>query len=292
MVMEVSISVIVPVYNVEQYLARCLDSIVNQSFKNLEIICINDGSTDNSLEILKNYAAKDPRILIIDQENKGQAAARNEGLKSAHGKYIGFVDSDDWIDPNFFEMLYNAAEKYQADSACCSIKRPHKSGRTPLKLNYTEEKVLRTCAEKYKVLEIPRRCYIWNKIYRRDELERQYLNFVEGVLFEDIYFIVRFFYYSKNAVVIPGTYYNYWVNNKSTTRDMKDKNQIDILAARADFIKFSREHHIICDESFYIKRKITYKFLGIPILRIYEWETIKKYYLFGLLPVLEKRISL
>ena len=99
------ISVIVPVYNVEKYLARCLDSIINQTLADIEIICINDGSTDNSLEILNDYAKKDSRIKIIDQTNAGLSCARNAGMQIAQGEYIGFVDSDDWIDLDFYEKL-------------------------------------------------------------------------------------------------------------------------------------------------------------------------------------------
>ena len=95
---KVMISVIVPVYNVENYLGKCLDSLINQTYKDIEIICINDGSTDNSLNILREYEQMDSRIIIIDQKNGGLSNARNIGLKEAAGEYIMFVDSDDWID--------------------------------------------------------------------------------------------------------------------------------------------------------------------------------------------------
>ncbi len=291
--MPLEISVIIPIYNVEKYLARCLDSIINQTFQNLEIICIDDGSTDNSLTIAEEYANKDKRISIIHQENKGPSVARNIGMKIAKGKYISFIDSDDWIDLDFFEKLYSAAEKYNADAACAGIKRPHADGRTPFKLKFDKEMILSTTSEKYKILEIPRKCYVWNKIYKREEIERQNLKFIEKITCcEDVYFTTKFLYYSRNIAIVPNTAYYYWVNNKSITRNLKDKAQVDLLIARKDFIKFSRKHHIQCDEKFYIRDKITYKFFGITILRIYEWETIKKYYLFGLIPFFEKRISI
>ena len=101
------ISVIIPVYNVEKYLPKCLDSLINQTLSDIEIICINDCSTDNSLEILEEYASKDERIKIIDlKENQGAAAARNKGLEIAKGEYLGFVDPDDYVDLNFYEELY------------------------------------------------------------------------------------------------------------------------------------------------------------------------------------------
>lgn len=286
------ISVIVPVYNVEKYLRRCLDSIIGQTFRNIEIICVNDGSTDGSAKILDEYKGKDSRIIVLNKQNGGLSSARNAGMAIAGGKYIGFVDSDDWIEPNFYEKLYTIAEKYDADAACASIHRCYASGKKRIKLEIKQEKVLSTAAEKYRELEIPRKCYVWNKIYKKSEIDRQQLRFQEGMMFEDIYFTTRFLYFCDKIVTVPETNYNYWANNESISRDMRDKNNSDLIAARADFIKFSREHHIICDEKFYIRDKVTYKLFGVPILRIYEWETIKKYYLFGLIPFFEKRVSL
>ena len=110
------ISVILPVYNVEKYLGECLDSIINQTLKDIEVICVNDGSTDNSLSILKEYASKDTRIKIIDKENEGQGYARKVGLENAIGKYILFCDSDDYYaDLTAFEELYNYIEKVNVD---------------------------------------------------------------------------------------------------------------------------------------------------------------------------------
>ena len=117
------ISVIIPVYNSEKYLPQCLESIVGQSYGDIEIICVNDGSKDKSTEILNSYAAKDERIKIINQKNKGQSAARNAGLDVATGKYIAFVDSDDVIDFRFFEILYTAAERSGSEVVCCGFKK-------------------------------------------------------------------------------------------------------------------------------------------------------------------------
>ncbi len=100
------LSVIIPVYNVESYLERCLDSIINQTYKNLEIILVNDGSTDKSESICNYYAKKDNRIIVINQENGGSSIARNTGLKNCNGEFIGFVDSDDWLKLNMFYILY------------------------------------------------------------------------------------------------------------------------------------------------------------------------------------------
>ncbi|MBR1735150.1 MAG: glycosyltransferase family 2 protein [Alphaproteobacteria bacterium] len=289
----INISVIVPIYNSEKYLKRCLHTLVNQTLRDIEIICVNDGSTDKSAEILNEYVQADKRIIVINNENLGISASRNAGLKVAQGEYIGFVDSDDWIDMDFFEQLYKAAKQYDADAVCSSIKRCYESGKCIDKFKIQQEAVLTATADKYKFLEIPKKCYLWNKIYKTSELNRQKLTFKENIdMCEDVFFSIRFFYASKKLVAVPNVNYYYWVNNTSISRTANDKNQLDKLAARADFIKFSRERHIICDEQFYVKRKIFYKLFGIPLLKIYEWETIKKYYLFGLIPFFEKRISL
>ena len=120
---EVKISIIIPVYNVEKYLHECLDSIINQTFKDLEIICVDDGSTDKSSEILEEYEQKDKRFTVISQPNKGVSAARNRGMQQAKGKYIMFVDSDDYVHPRFYELLLQALKEEGADIAGCDVKK-------------------------------------------------------------------------------------------------------------------------------------------------------------------------
>lgn len=117
--MQPTVSVIVPVYNVEKYLARCVDSITSQTYENLDIILVDDGSTDNSGRICGEYAKKDTRIRVIHQKNKGASAARNCGITAASGNYIGFIDSDDWIDKDMYELLVNTAIEHHADIVRC-----------------------------------------------------------------------------------------------------------------------------------------------------------------------------
>ncbi len=123
------ISVIVPVYNVEKYLERCLDSIINQTLKNVEIICVNDGSTDNSINILKEYSSQ---IIIVNKENGGLSDARNKGLDYASAPYIAFVDSDDWIEETAFEEAYSAIEKYKTDFVCFGSQKVYEDGKTEI----------------------------------------------------------------------------------------------------------------------------------------------------------------
>lgn len=116
------VSIIVPVYNVENYLSRCLNSLINQTLKDIEIICVNDGSTDGSSAILEEFAQKDSRIRIVNKENGGLSSARNEGLKYVTSDYVGFVDSDDWIEPDTYESALSAVQKTNADIVCWGAK--------------------------------------------------------------------------------------------------------------------------------------------------------------------------
>ena len=121
------ISVIIPVYNVEKYLSECLDSIINQTLREIEVICVNDGSTDSSLSILKEYSSKDNRVKIIDKKNEGQGYARKVGLDIAKGEYILFCDSDDkYSSNNVFENLYKAIKKNNSDLMCFSFEYGNK----------------------------------------------------------------------------------------------------------------------------------------------------------------------
>lgn len=117
---DIAVSIIVPVYNAEKYLVKCLDSVINQKLKNIEIIIVDDGSTDGSSEICLEYAAKDSRIIYYRKENEGLAAARQDGIERATGEYVGFVDSDDWLELNMYEKMYTEAIKENADIVFCN----------------------------------------------------------------------------------------------------------------------------------------------------------------------------
>ena len=123
--MNPKVSIIVPIYNSEKYMSKCIESILNQTLSEIEIILVNDGSTDNSRKIIENYAKKDNRIKVIHQQNSGPSVARNKGIRIAKGKYIGFVDSDDYIEPNMYEELYNNANNKNIEVAMCSYNEKH-----------------------------------------------------------------------------------------------------------------------------------------------------------------------
>lgn len=212
------LSVIIPVYNVEKYLRRCLDSVLNQTYRDLEIICVNDGSTDSSLSILEEYTEKDSRIKIISQENGGLSAARNSGLKRASGDYITFLDSDDWIE----EETYVTALKYfstNIDSVCFAAKTVPDSTDGSVFDNATAQYYhrirhngpIKLTPQKFYDLTIT----VWNKIYKKSIIDKYNLDFPEGLIHED------FSFYTKYMAVAPNTYfvneylYNYLQRNSS-----------------------------------------------------------------------------
>ena len=179
------ISVIIPVYNVEKYLCECLDSILNQTFQDFEIICVDDGSTDETLEILKNYKNKDERVFVLQQHHSGAAEARNNGIRLARGKYIQFLDSDDYFEQTMLEELYNHAEKSGADLTVCSAKTVNdneevtESG-NPLWPLYLDKVPLNRLfsPENYPNDIFDLFCVVpWNKLIRRDLVTNNNLKF-------------------------------------------------------------------------------------------------------------------
>ena len=191
----VQISVIVPVYNVEEYVGKCLDSILAQTHTELEIICVNDASTDNSGNICDEYALKDSRIKVFHNEtNKGVSASRNIGLVHMTGKYVGFVDADDWIEPDMYEVLYGLIEKHNVSFSCCGLSKDTDTKIVCLKNeNEIPEKLI---SQKDILTCILRRdyycgfnTYCWNKLYASEFINKHNLKFdTEMARGEDVYF--------------------------------------------------------------------------------------------------------
>jgi len=189
---DIKISIIIPVYNVEKYLEQCLNSVVNQTLKDIEIICVNDGSTDNSKDILNEYAEKDSRIVIIDKKNAGLGAARNTGMEHVNGEYILFLDSDDWMDLEACESLYNYTLSHDSDLMIFKI-RPYDENtneffkRKDYELsavkNFFNEsnvnyKMLKNSIFKFSVVA-------YSKFYKKSFLDKFSMKFPEGLIFED-----------------------------------------------------------------------------------------------------------
>ncbi len=289
MVNFVRLSIIVPVYNSEKFLDKCIESLLRQNVQDIEILLINDGSTDSSLDICKNFALKDNRIRVFNQENFGQSKARNVGLDNAIGQYIAFVDSDDWVDVDYYEKMIKAIEANDADIACASIIRERKYLKK-YRINYKSEKCYTLAQEKIDVAEVPNMCYVWNKVYRRYFLNRIGLRFIEGMYFEDVDFVTRAVYFSNKIVTVPGTYYHYWTNSNSTVKTMRysDKKRFDSLLSKKYMLEFFKEHNLTSKSKNMIMKKDCIKLFGVTFLKIYEWQTKKVYYLFGVIPIAEQ----
>lgn len=199
---RVKTSIIIPVYNVAKYLSQCLDSVIKQTLKDIEIICIDDGSTDGSLEILEQYEQKDKRIQVLVQENSGQGSARNKGLKLAKGKYIQFLDSDDFLEPNCCKRMFDIMEDKQTDVGCfsCHVLYETQQARKNEDMEYFKIKHLGLNLVTSKLaLSLDVNC--WNKIFRKSFLDENGIYFPEKLHFEDVAF---FWYWLSKAKTIYG----------------------------------------------------------------------------------------
>lgn len=202
------LTIIVPVYNGEKYLARCLQSIVEQNISEMEILVINDGSTDRSKEIIEEFQKKYSNIVLINKKNGGLPQARKTGVKQAKGKYIGFVDADDWIEPDMYQKMYQAAVKYKAEIVCCGICINYENGKE-VKVGVKKD-ILLTKEEAY--MELHKRSsvypYAWNKLFYAKTL--QDVTFPEGnFVGEDYYIITQVLEKVSQIVCIKEKLYHY-----------------------------------------------------------------------------------
>ncbi len=214
------ISVIVPVYNVENYLKQCIDSIINQTFKDIEIICVNDGSTDSSRAILEEYKQKDQRIKIIDKENGGLSSARNVGLKEASGKFISFIDSDDWVDITMLEKLYKNITDLNSDISICAVHqydettKETKDNDKYFNLGYFDEtfdnRAFSYLDTKPFIMDV---CVMaWNKLYRKSLIDECNARFPDGLIWEDGPFFFSIFFKTQRVSIIRDFLYYYRIN--------------------------------------------------------------------------------
>ena len=277
------ISVIVPCYNVGEYVEKCLNSLVNQTFKDIEIICVNDGSTDNTPQILSDFAEKYSEIRVINQTNGGLSNARNTGIENARGKYIAFVDSDDWINETFLENQYKAITKYDADISAGTIVR-WRENYQKFRVHYTEEKVFETLEDKIKVCSIPKCCYVWNKLYKADLVKNH--KFTEGVYFEDMLWTPEVLKESEKLVTAPDSNYYYRVNKGSIVKKRPSaKKQTDSYNAHKYIVDFFDENGLVLDKkSKLITKKILY-LLNFPVARVKERDNKSIFYLFNFIPL-------
>lgn len=279
------ISVIIPVYNVEKYLSRCLDSVINQTYSDLEILLVNDGSTDSSGFICDEYAKKDSRIVVIHQENKGTSIARNRGLERAKGEFIGFVDPDDVISVHFYEILYNTLIKTNSDLILCNfqnfthfneIKEDNRSlynsneynGYNFIK-NFTYKK------------DTVRYVVIWNKLYKRylwDELR-----FPENVkICEDEYVWYKTMFKAHKICELDQIFYYYFKRANSITNKVyeqfsykKEIAFIEALKDRIDFCKKNKLNQLLKRTEEYRNKLLRKIYLTTPTNKIPEYISVE-----------------
>lgn len=208
--METAISVIVPVYRVEKYLLACIDSILNQTFTDFELILVDDGSPDRCPEICDEVARRDARVRVIHQANAGLSAARNAGIEAAHGAWLSFVDSDDYIAPHFCEKLYQTAQRTNADCVMCSVQNVDESGKlidSALMRVADEVKTGREVLRKIGRDDVTPYLTAWNKLYRRKLFNT--LRYPAGRQNEDVFVFAELFCQVQRAVCVAEPLYFY-----------------------------------------------------------------------------------
>lgn len=258
------ISVIVPVYNTEKYLSRCLDSLIRQDLDHkYEIIVINDGSTDDSLDIAETYAELFGNIRVYSRENGGLSAARNTGLEYARGKYVAFVDSDDYVDESYLSEMYNAAESSEADIVCCNFRCVDENGGRLASLDgffkhrpgvFGSKKMLSSL-----LLDVTIRNFAWNKLYRRELFTRYGIKFPVGKLYEDMRIMPSLFKRSKKIAVVGGVLYNYVQRKTSITGNMTVEKVFKYIGA------YCSVKGLLEKENIYRQYALEYRLEGIKI---------------------------
>ena len=225
------ISIIVPIYNVSKYLDKCVESILNQNYKNIELILVDDGSTDGSEKKCDDWAKKDSRVVVIHKENGGSADSRNVGMEAAKGDYIGFVDSDDWIAPEMYEKLMVAIQERNLDMAVCFFKAVSDENYVFNNTEYpTTEYTGRDFANLIIAEKKPRISYaIWKCLYKREVIKD--IKFYKGVHYnEDAVFLIESLWNAKKMAFIDAPMYYYRVHESSISNiDISEKRINDIL---------------------------------------------------------------
>ncbi len=230
--MSVKISIIIPVFNAEKYLRQCLDSAKDQTLHEIEILCIDDGSTDSSGRILDEYAAADHRFVVLHTQNAGQSAARNRGLEIAKGEFVAFLDSDDWYDPDYCEKLRKRQAETDADMTLSLFTFegfPEDVSLTLRHLDFdTAEDDLNKIRMIYKTWTV-----VWNTLYRRSFIEENHLRFLEGFLFEDTAFSLKAGLLAKRTALLRQSFYHYRFGGYSTNSLSQKKKfrQLDMFDA-------------------------------------------------------------
>lgn len=228
------VSLIIPVYNVQDYIEKCLDSVVNQTIDDMEIIIVNDGSKDQSKQKIENYLEKYPKIKYLEKENGGLSDARNYGLKFARGEYVAFLDSDDYVEKNTYEEMYNLAKKEKSDMVECDFiwEYPNKI-REDIGVLYSSKKEM---IEKARVVA-------WNKLIKREIIEKTNLQFPVGLRYEDVEFFYKMVPYISKVSFVKKCLIHYVQRGDSiaNTQNIRTK---EIFKVLDNVIKYYKENNL------------------------------------------------
>lgn len=285
--MKPKISVIVPVFNMENYLSRCLDSLLSQTIEAVEIITINDGSTDRSEQILRNYAQKDSRIVIINQENGGVSSARNRGLEAVRGEYTGFVDPDDWAGCRMYERLLKTASCFNADIVMCAYVREFgthskpKMFSTPAMIHYKGEDVQKNIMRRIvgplnEETATPEMLdawgTVWSKLYRTTLIKENNISFTSLKKIgtnEDSLFNIKACYYAESFIFLNQHLYHYWrQNDSSVTTGYKDDLDIKWAYLYKEIEGFLKEKNLGEEYFRALDNRISLNVLGLGLNEI------------------------
>lgn len=230
----VKVSVVIPVYNAEKFLVRCLDSIIRQNFKDIEIILVNDGSNDNSLRICNEYSKKDKRIIVIDKINEGPSIARNKGVLNAKGEYIMFVDSDDWIESNMIANMHKKITEEKSDICISNYYRNYSDKEIECNLNFDEININKNEIKEKLIFQLIGRESFgsidqilgfgapWGKLFSINILMKYKILFNEELLIgEDLLFNIEALSKANTVTIDKNNYYHYWDNELSIMRRYK-----------------------------------------------------------------------
>lgn len=272
----VKVSVVIPVYNVEPYLNICMDSVVNQTLEDIEIICINDGSTDKSLDILNSYAEKDDRITVISQENGGHAVATNKGMKLAQGKYLYLMDSDDMLDLEALEKTYTVAEEKKVDFVLFqAMNYDEATDRTYANEMYSMNRLADFVGEKiFDYKDIGDLAFTisvtpWTKLYKREFVEKCGATFPEGLIFEDNVFFWEVFFSAERIYFLKEHLFTRRWHDASSTR-AGDKRFLDAIKVNDLILEVFEKFGLLDDEIYNVtayNRKIKSNFNRLSLIK-------------------------
>lgn len=243
------VSVVVPCYNVEKYLNECIDSILNQTLQDIEVICVNDGSTDSTLDILNNYASKDKRVIVINKANSGYGNTMNMGLNAATGEYIGIIESDDFADINMFKDLYNIAKENDADIVkgdWYNYWSKNNFARKNNRISPAKANKLTSVHDDKSLLRI--NPSVWSAIYKREFLNSNNIRFLEtpGASYQDLGFTFKVFALAKRVILTDKAYLYYRQDNMNSS--VKSKTKVYCVCDEYNEIdRFMNEHPEIKD---------------------------------------------